>query len=101
MPQGTGGGGGLGVYVANARYSALGEPLLYDLGNSYSELLSYTYEEGTRRLANTSLVRELMTGTALNLTYTRDLAGTSPRSRMPRPANQSTPSASPTTVSRA
>ena len=75
IPEWTGGGDGFGAYVAGARYSVFGQPLLYDLGTSAASLLSYAYEAGTRRLDRTWLVREGAAGYDVDLAYTYDDAG--------------------------
>ena len=86
-PQTMGGGLGWGAYVAGSLYSSYGEPLMYDLGNTYATYINYSYEEGTRRLQDTWLVRENVTGYDLDLTYTYDQAG-NPTSIVDRPTGQ-------------
>ncbi|WP_159807147.1 polymorphic toxin-type HINT domain-containing protein [Cellulomonas citrea] len=74
-PEWSSGGLGKGVYVAGSGYSSFGDLLSLDLGNSYSDYLSYTYEQGTRRLSTQRFEREKVTGSDLALTYTYDEAG--------------------------
>lgn len=69
------GGLGWGVYVAQARYSEYGEPLMMDLGGGYAQMVNYDYETGTRRLSHSWLVRENITGYAQDVTYKYDDAG--------------------------
>lgn len=75
MPSWMGGGFGWGVYVAASRFDADGRPLLADLGNTYGAVVSYRYEQGTKRLTGISLDRERIDGTELDLSYAYDQAG--------------------------
>lgn len=75
MPSWMSGGFGWGTYVAASRFAADGRPLLTDLGNTYGAVMSYHYQEGTKRLEGISLDRERIDGTELNLAYAYDLAG--------------------------
>lgn len=75
MPEWMGGGLGWGTYVAASVYSPYGEALLYDLGNTYSTQLLYAYEDGTRRLSRSWLVREEAKGFDRDVRYTYDEAG--------------------------
>ena len=70
-----GGGLGWGVYVAGTQYSVYGEPLVVDLGSSYSSMVNYSYEYGTRRLEGTWLERETASTYDIDLTYDYDAAG--------------------------
>ncbi|WP_354246529.1 RHS repeat-associated core domain-containing protein [Agromyces sp. PvR057] len=75
MPSWMSGGFGWGVYVAASRFAADGRPLLADLGNTYGSVVSYRYEDGTKRLSGISVDRERIDGTELNLAYAYDQAG--------------------------
>ncbi|MCG2799556.1 MAG: hypothetical protein L6367_13600 [Cellulomonas sp.] len=75
LPEWSTGGLGKGLYVAETGYSSFGDLLSVDLGNTYSSFLSYTYEQGTRRLSTQKFEREKVTGNDLALTYTYDDAG--------------------------
>ncbi|MBT2500169.1 hypothetical protein J7E25_13835 [Agromyces sp. ISL-38] len=75
MPSWMSGGFGWGTYVAASRFAADGRPLLADLGNTYGAVVSYRYEDGTKRSAGISLDRERINGTELDLSYTYDPAG--------------------------
>ncbi|MGV8973118.1 MAG: RHS repeat domain-containing protein [Rhodoglobus sp.] len=86
-PEWTGAGLGWGVYVAGSLYDVYGEPLRYDLGNTYAFFVNYSYENGTRRLLNTRVEREGVTGRDLDLTYTYDPAG-NPTSYVDRPTGK-------------
>ncbi|GMA25849.1 hypothetical protein GCM10025864_36080 [Luteimicrobium album] len=70
-----GGGFGWGTYVAESRFSAYGQPLAIDLGNTYGAVASYRYDEVTRRLTSVALKREQITGTDLAVSYKYDAAG--------------------------
>nr|WP_247602192.1 RHS repeat-associated core domain-containing protein [Cellulomonas denverensis] len=74
-PEWMSGGLGWGVYVADTVYDVYGEPLRYDLGNTYAFFLNYSYEEGTRRLQKTWVEREGVGGLDMDLTYTYDASG--------------------------
>jgi RHS repeat-associated protein len=86
-PEWMSGGLGWGVYVADATYDVYGEPLRYDLGNTYAFFLNYSYEEGTRRLQKTWVEREGVGGLDMDLTYTYDAAG-NPTSIVDRPTGK-------------
>lgn len=75
IPEWMGGGLGWGVYVAGTQYSVYGEPLVVDLGSSYSSMVNYSYEYGTRRLEGTWLQRETASTYDIDLTYDYDAAG--------------------------
>lgn len=75
LPRWVGGGLGKGAYVADSRRSSFGDLLGLDLGNTYSDWLTYTFEQGTRRLLTQRLDRESGTGSDLALTYSYDDAG--------------------------
>lgn len=65
-----------GTYVADSLYSAYGEPLQYDLGNTYSATMTYSYAEGTRRLNRAWLWAEGHSqGYPMDVSYTYDQAG--------------------------
>jgi RHS repeat-associated protein len=70
-----GGGFGWGVYVAGTLYTPFAEPLLLDLGNTYSQMLNLSYETGTRRLDKAWLVREGVSGYDMDVTYGYDDVG--------------------------
>lgn len=74
-----------GTYVADSLYSAYGEPLQYDLGNTYSATVTYSYAEGTRRLNRAWLWAEGHQGYPMDVTYTYDPAG-NPLSAVDNPA---------------
>ncbi len=87
-----------GVYVADTVYDVYGEPLRYDLGNTYAFFLNYSYEEGTRRLQKTWVEREGVGGLDMDLTYTYDASG-NPTSVVDNPTDRpADASASPTTA---
>ncbi|MCW4384189.1 polymorphic toxin-type HINT domain-containing protein [Salinibacterium sp. SYSU T00001] len=75
MPSWMSGGFGWGTYVAESRFTADGRPLIADLGNTYGAIVSYRYEDGTKRLENISLDRERFDGTDLDVTYSYDAGG--------------------------
>lgn len=75
QPSWMGGGFGWGVYVASSGYSYDGRPVFTDLGNTYGGVVSYLYENGTKRLQNVRLDRERIDGTELDVTYGYDQAG--------------------------
>jgi RHS repeat-associated protein len=52
-----------------------GRQVLADLGNTYGEIVSDRYEDGTKRLINVSLDRQGVAGTGVNLNYAYDAAG--------------------------
>ncbi|MFG1702909.1 RHS repeat domain-containing protein [Nonomuraea sp. M3C6] len=67
---------GLSSYVSATRYSKLGETLQYELGTGGKKTwLTYTHDEGTRRLTRMRLDRESAASTDLDLNYTYDAAG--------------------------
>ncbi|NTW38811.1 MAG: hypothetical protein HGA44_02815, partial [Cellulomonadaceae bacterium] len=84
MPEWLSSGAGWGAYVAASVYSPLGEPLLYDLGNTYSNQVAFAYEDGTRRLSRSWLAREGVDGFDRDVSYTYDDAG-NPTSVIDRP----------------
>jgi RHS repeat-associated protein len=75
MPSWMSGGFGWGTYVASSKFAADSRPLLADLGNTYGAVVSYQYEDGTKRLSGISLDRERINGTELDLAYDYDAAG--------------------------
>ncbi|MEU8609547.1 RHS repeat-associated core domain-containing protein [Actinoplanes sp. NPDC048791] len=69
---------GTSGYVRDTTYSDFGEALQYTLGTSTASKytwLTQAYEEGTRRLQNSRVDREAVTGTDTNATYAYDAAG--------------------------
>ncbi|MBN6055985.1 type IV secretion protein Rhs [Nonomuraea sp. RK-328] len=67
---------GLSAYVSATRYSKLGETLQYELGSgSKRTWLTYTHDEGTRRLSRMRVDREGAAATDLDLNYTYDAIG--------------------------
>ncbi|NUW36581.1 type IV secretion protein Rhs [Nonomuraea sp. SMC257] len=67
---------GLSAYVSATRYSKLGEILQYELGSgSKRTWLTYTHDEGTRRLSRMKVDREGAAATDLDLNYTYDAIG--------------------------
>ncbi|WP_460709106.1 hypothetical protein, partial [Myceligenerans halotolerans] len=62
LPEWMGGGFGWGTYVAASGRTILGESSWLDLGNTYAAVVSYRYEEGTRRLEGIALDRERIDG---------------------------------------
>jgi RHS repeat-associated protein len=66
---------GAGTYVADSLYSGFGEPLQYDLGNTYAATVSHSYQEGSRRLGRAWLWAEGTDGYAMDVAYTYDAAG--------------------------
>ncbi|GAA1854178.1 RHS repeat-associated core domain-containing protein [Myceligenerans crystallogenes] len=75
MPEWMGGGFGWGTYVAASERTVYGEQSWMDLGNTYAAVVSYEYDEFTRRLSNISVDRERISGTDLAVSYTYDKAG--------------------------
>ncbi|HWG99191.1 MAG TPA: polymorphic toxin-type HINT domain-containing protein [Pilimelia sp.] len=75
MPEWMNGGLGWGVYVAGSIWSAYGQPLLMDIGNTYSQDVVFDYEEGTNRLANVKVLRQNAAGYDKDATYQYDHAG--------------------------
>ena len=75
LPRWSGGGLGKGTYVADSSRSSFGDLLGLDLTNSYSDWLTWTYEQGTRRLLTERLERQSGTGADVALTYSHDDAG--------------------------
>lgn len=69
---------GTSNYVRESRYSNLSEPLQYSLGLSSSSKytwLTYAYEEGTRRLQNARVDREIVADADVDATYAYDATG--------------------------
>ncbi|MEO3790850.1 RHS repeat-associated core domain-containing protein [Nonomuraea sp. B10E15] len=67
---------GLSAYVSAARYSKLGETLQYELGEGDRKTwLTYTHDEGTRRLTGVRLDRAGATASDLDLRYSYDEVG--------------------------
>ncbi|MFC6679452.1 RHS repeat domain-containing protein [Nonomuraea ferruginea] len=67
---------GLSTYVTDARYGKLGETLQYELSTGARKTwLTYTHEEGTRRLIRSQLDRDIGTASDLDLNYTYDATG--------------------------
>ncbi|MEV5328839.1 RHS repeat-associated core domain-containing protein [Nonomuraea sp. NPDC052634] len=67
---------GLSAYVTAARYSKLGETLQYELGEgSKKTWLTYTYDEGNRRLTSMRMDRAGASKSDLDLTYSYDAVG--------------------------
>lgn len=75
QPAWMSGGFGWGVYVASSGFDYQGRPTYMDLGNTYGNVVSYRYENGTGRLQNIRLDRERIEGTELDVAYTYDPAG--------------------------
>ena len=69
--------GGIGSYVGDMVWSPFGEPLQYAMGNTLGKELwhTFTYEQGTRRLATARVDRENVLTADLNTTYAYDNAG--------------------------
>jgi RHS repeat-associated protein len=86
MPRWMAGGFGWGTYVAESRFTAFGQPLLTDLGNTYGAVVSYQYDEVTNRLTDVALKREQIRGTDLAVSYGYDPAG-NVTSVLDRPTN--------------
>ncbi|MCC2319268.1 polymorphic toxin-type HINT domain-containing protein [Cellulomonas chengniuliangii] len=87
LPRWMSGGLGWGVYVANTHYDVYGETLRHDLGNTYAFFVNYSYESGTRRLTNTWVERENVTGRDMDQTTAYDQAG-NPVSVVDRPTGK-------------
>ncbi|MFG2076267.1 RHS repeat domain-containing protein [Nonomuraea maritima] len=67
---------GLSTYVTDARYSKLGETLQYELSSGARKAwLTFTHEEGTRRLVRSQLDRDTGTVSDLDLHYSYDAMG--------------------------
>ncbi|MBF8186167.1 type IV secretion protein Rhs [Nonomuraea sp. K274] len=67
---------GLSSYVTDARYSKLGETLQYELSTGTRKTwLTFTHEEGTRRLVRSQVDRDNGNGSDLDLHYDYDGAG--------------------------
>ncbi|MEV0821404.1 RHS repeat domain-containing protein [Nonomuraea rubra] len=67
---------GLSAYVTATRYSKLGETLQYELGEGDKKTwLTYTHDEGTRRLTGMRLDRAGASASDLDLHYSYDAAG--------------------------
>ena len=75
LPEWMGGGLGWGVYVANTVYSAYGEAVQTELGNTYSVFVDRFLETGTRRLAGTSVLVEGAEHPVSEVSYAYDAAG--------------------------
>ena len=75
LPEWMGGGLGWGVYVANTLYSAYGDPVQSEYGNSYSVFVDNFFETGTRRLTGSSVLVEGDEHPVTDVTYTYDDAG--------------------------
>lgn len=86
-PHYMSGGAGWGMYVADTAYDVYGETVRHDLGNTYSFLVNYSYQPGTRRLAQSWVEREGSTGRDMDLTYTYDQSG-NPTSFVDRPTGK-------------
>ncbi|WP_166384730.1 polymorphic toxin-type HINT domain-containing protein [Catellatospora methionotrophica] len=67
---------GLGTYVNTAQYSPFGEVTKITLGLNPSRVnLNFVYQEGTRRLDNTSVTRDGLIGNVAKTVYTWDATG--------------------------
>ncbi|MFC4010826.1 RHS repeat domain-containing protein [Nonomuraea purpurea] len=67
---------GLSAYVGMTRYSKMGETLQYELGEGAKKTwLTYTHDEGTRRLSSMRLDRAGAAASDLDLNYSYDAAG--------------------------
>ncbi|MGW6502824.1 RHS repeat-associated core domain-containing protein [Nonomuraea angiospora] len=67
---------GLAAYVSATRYSKMGEILQYELGEGAKKAwLTYTHDEGTRRLTGMRLDRAGAAASDLDLNYSYDAAG--------------------------
>ncbi|MEV0198972.1 RHS repeat-associated core domain-containing protein [Nonomuraea sp. NPDC050691] len=67
---------GLSAYVSATRYSKLGETLQYELGSgSKRTWLTYTHDEGTRRMSRMRVDREGAAASDLDLNYSYDAVG--------------------------
>ncbi|SDP67192.1 RHS repeat-associated core domain-containing protein [Pedococcus dokdonensis] len=68
---------GSGSYVGDTVYSPYGEPLQYAMGNTTGKAVwqTFTYEEGTRRLATSQLDREIVPTPDVVTSRTYDQAG--------------------------
>ncbi|NCT92766.1 hypothetical protein GXB85_17685, partial [Cellulomonas sp. APG4] len=75
LPRTLSGGLGWGTYVSDAGYSPYGEPLWMDLNNSSADIVTYSYEQGTRRLQNVAVQRENEPVRDMDVSYTYDQAG--------------------------
>ena len=75
LPEWMGGGLGWGVYVANTVYSAYGEAVQTEYGNSYAIIVDRFLETGTRRLAGTSVLVEGDEHPVSEVSYAYDAAG--------------------------
>jgi RHS repeat-associated protein len=68
--------GGLSTYVTATRYSRMGETLQHELSTGGKKAwLTYTHDEGTRRLTGSRLDREGAPSPDLDLAYTYDATG--------------------------
>ena len=77
MPDAVGGLPGFGAYVADAIYSPEGDVLQMSMGNTIGSgrYHTFTYQDGTRRLATAALDRQELSGTDETTTYTYNAAG--------------------------
>ncbi|WP_203671742.1 RHS repeat-associated core domain-containing protein [Catellatospora methionotrophica] len=67
---------GLGTYVNTAQYSPFGEVTKLTLGVNPNRVnLNFVYQEGTRRLDNTSVTRDGLIGNVTKTVYTWDATG--------------------------
>ncbi|MEU8001236.1 polymorphic toxin-type HINT domain-containing protein [Catellatospora sp. NPDC049111] len=87
MPDFMGGGLGWGAYVAGSNWSAYGQLTFLDLGNTYFYHLKQGFEESTKRLKTSELVRQNASGADRLATYDYDAAG-NVLSVIDRPAGQ-------------
>jgi RHS repeat-associated protein len=75
VPAWMSGGFGWGTYVADNRVGPDGRPLVTDLGTTYGAIVSYQYEDGTKRLTNIALDRERFDGSDVDVKFDYDAAG--------------------------
>jgi hypothetical protein len=77
LPEWMSGGLGWGMYVASSMYDVYGEPTRYGLGNADGrfQFANWSYEDGTRRLAQAWTERQGGTGNDTSVKYTYDAAG--------------------------
>lgn len=77
VPEWMGSGRGWGTYVQDSAWSAYGQLLQTRLGTTWAYFVTNSYEQGTRRLAGTTLERQTATGLAtdVNLAYAYDAFG--------------------------
>lgn len=69
--------GGIGSYVGDVVRSPFGETLQLAMGNTLGKEMwhTFTYEQGTRRLASARVARENVLTADLSTTYAYDHAG--------------------------